>query len=154
MPIDIYKELGITKSQAIIVNEMIQDGDIDKVLDNHRIRIEKFHFWLLDKRFSDYVECCIKFAFLKAKFIIAGYAVTSAAKLIQLMDSDKPETARKACLDILKGPVLYSNQSEEKAGTDVTNANLPKVSLGNKLLDDKTASTILEKLAHQQPNFN
>jgi hypothetical protein len=41
---------------------------------------------------------------LQSELIITRYKTLAAAKLVHLTDSKKPETARKACLDIINLP--------------------------------------------------
>lgn len=54
---------------------------------------------------------------------------------------------RKACLDILKGSVLYSKSADETNESEISLKKIPKVTFGNQVLDDKMASSILETLA-------
>ncbi|MHC4585777.1 MAG: hypothetical protein ACYS3N_14705 [Planctomycetota bacterium] len=55
-------------------------------------------------------------AVIEDLFAGARYAPVAAAKLIQLTESDKPETARKACLDIISMPILTANRKAQPSG--------------------------------------
>jgi hypothetical protein len=69
------------------------------------------------------------------------YAAVAAAKLVQLTESDNPETARKACLDIISLPKTETQKKEQSAKAkkgDVKEAEQ---------LSPETASRLLAALA-------
>lgn len=86
---------------------------LSEALDKFKTKRDTFYSWLQNDELKNYIESVITFEFLQSKMIIAEYTVTAAIKLISLIESDKPETARKACLDILKGPAFYKKDSKE-----------------------------------------
>ncbi|MCP4612860.1 MAG: hypothetical protein GY845_29555 [Planctomycetes bacterium] len=53
---------------------------------------------------DEYVSRQIKRNYQQSELLLSSYAMASAAKLIQLTDCEKEETARKACIDILTMP--------------------------------------------------
>jgi hypothetical protein len=75
---------------------------------------------------------------------MAKYSQLAAAKLVQLTGSDKAETARKACLDIISVPKIRADKDEQ---TD----KAPKES-GQQAeqLSDATASRLLTALAEEK----
>ena len=71
--------------------------------------------------------------------LIARYSLVAAAKLVQLTESEKEETARKACLDIIELP--HQDTTKDQSGkTDGEKEKLPELS-------DEKASRILAVLA-------
>ena len=75
---------------------------------------------------------------------MAKYSQLAAAKLVQLTGSEKAETARKACLDIISVPKIRADKVEqpEKA---------PKESSQQvEQLSDATASKLLAALAEEK----
>jgi hypothetical protein len=71
------------------------------------------------------------------------YSFTAAAKLVQLTASEKEETARKACLDIISLPNPYRAKVEE-----YERQLRERVSE----LSDEQASKILTALAKEKEN--
>jgi hypothetical protein len=72
---------------------------------------------------------------------MAKYSCLAAVKLVELTASDKAETARKACLDIISVPKIAANKDEQpdKAQKD---SDRPA-----EQLPAETASRILAALA-------
>lgn len=69
------------------------------------------------------------------KDIFSASALKALRRLVELMDNENPETARKACVDLLK---LRLSQSQANADTPC---------LASQPLDEATASALLEAVA-------
>ena len=94
------KSLG--KKQLAVIEDLFA-GELEEqaVLDKYKISRNIFNKWLDDERFVKQFNKRIASSFHQSQLIIARYAPLAAAKLVQLTESDKEETARKACLDII-----------------------------------------------------
>lgn len=92
----------LSKRQRAVVEDLFA-GELDEasVLAKHKVSRKLYEKWLADKRFNDAVNRRIARAHRQGLLIIARYAPLAASKLVQLTASDSPETARKACLDIM-----------------------------------------------------
>jgi len=71
------------------------------VLDKYNVSRHLYNKWLLDDAFAEQFDKRIAASYRQSAAMIARYAPLAAAKLVHLTESDKPETARKACLDII-----------------------------------------------------
>lgn len=60
-----------------------------------------FTAWLADNWFSDLVDKRSRAAVQISRMLLSRNAAKAAEQLTELMNSDKEETARKACLDVL-----------------------------------------------------
>jgi len=96
------KKKGLTKRQLAVIDDLFA-GELDEqaVLDKHKISRNLYNKWLADEHFAEQFNERIARAYRQSEFIIARYAPLAAAKLVALTESDKEETARKACLDII-----------------------------------------------------
>ncbi len=92
---------GLTKRQLAVIDELFDGDDEQAVLDKYKVSRRLYNKWLADDAFTGEFDRRIDAAFRQSAVLIARYAPLAAAKLVQLTESDKEETARKACLDII-----------------------------------------------------
>ena len=120
------KKKRLSKKQLGVIDDLLS-GQFDEqlALEKHGVSRGTLSRWLAEDAFGEELEGRIKWLNRQAKLIIARYAPLAATKLVQLTDSEKEETARKACLDIISLPVAGSSNEqsteperggEEKAG--------------------------------------
>ena len=115
-------------------------GELDEqaILDKHKIKRNTFNRWLADENFEAELVRRIKTARLMSDVLIAKYSVVAAAKLVGLTESEKEETARKACLDIISLPNSKLPEQPDSEETETVT------------LSDETASKILAVLAEEK----
>jgi len=136
----------LTKKQLDVIEDLFA-GELDEqaILDKYKLSRKLYNQWRNDESFAEQFEKRITDSYRQSDVLIARYAPVAAAKLIQLTESDKPETARKACLDIISMPILTANRkakpSEESPSADTQSP----VSL-----DAETAGKLLAVLAEEQ----
>lgn len=127
----------LTKRQLNFIDELFTSGG-DETAAGKRCNLSPvlYHKWLSTKAFADEIARRSDLAKQASKILLSQYLTVAAAKLVALTGSDKEETARKACLDIL------SLNSDEAAVDEETTAEspLPKIS-------PQTASKLLKVLA-------
>ncbi len=94
----------LSKKQFTVINDIFA-GELDEqaVLDKYNVSRNIYNKWQREELFGDEFDRQIAVLNRRGALIIARYAEVAAAKLVQLMDSEKPETARKACLDVIGG---------------------------------------------------
>jgi len=105
----------LTKKQRAVIEDLFTGGaDEQHVLDRHKIGRRVYEKWQADEVFQRAFDIRLQKERRQSEVIIARYATVAAMKLVQLTDSQNPETARKACLDIINllGP------SEERPSED------------------------------------
>jgi len=81
-------------------------GELDEqaVLKKHGVSRAVYNKWLGNELFASEFSRRLGVARLQGELIIARYSAVAAAKLVQLTESAKEETARRACLDIISLP--------------------------------------------------
>jgi hypothetical protein len=96
------KAKKLSKRQLAVIEDLfIGELDEQALLDKHKISRNTFNKWLADELFVGQFNERMDSSFRQSRLIIARYAPLAAAKLVQLTESDKEETARKACLDVI-----------------------------------------------------
>lgn len=92
----------ITKKQRAVLNDIFIDGLSESAaIEKNAIDAATYRRWLSDSAYLDEIQFHIESAQREGKLLIARHCAFAAAKLVQLAGSDKEETARKACLDII-----------------------------------------------------
>ena len=139
------RKRGLTKRQLALLEDLFV-GELDEhaILDKYNVSENLYNKWLADDRFIEQYSDRIARAYRQSELIIAKYAPLAAAKLVQLTESDKAETARKACLDILSLPTFAGRNTV----TSTDSAASGPLESGQ--LSAETASRLLAALAEEQ----
>ncbi len=141
----------LSQRQLTVLDDLFNsDLDEQAVLDKHKVRRSTYDRWLADKLFTERFKQYVNGLKRRSELLMAKYSCLAAAKLVELTASDKAETARKACLDIISVPKIADSRDEQ---TD----KAPKESSQQaEQLSDATASRLLTALAEvkQRPVNN
>jgi hypothetical protein len=127
------------KQLAVIEDLFIGELDEQQILDKHGISRNTYNKWQADERFIDQLNRRIERAHRAGQLIIARFAPLAAAKLVALTESQKEETARRACLDIISLP----RPSAKEADLQKNQQDEPD------LLSPETAARLLNALAEE-----
>jgi len=105
------KRKKLSKKQLAVIDDFFS-GELDEqaVLDKHKVSRNVYNRWLADGLFVSEFDRRVISAHRQSAALIARYAPLAAAKLVQLTESEKEETARKACVDIISLPALLDKR--------------------------------------------
>ncbi len=132
---------SLSEKQIAIIDDMFAcELDEQAILDKYNLSRREFNRWLADENFRAELFRRMEIARLLSEVLLAKFAVTAAAKLVQLTECDKEETARKACLDIITLPYLAAQKTEPPAEEEPME------------ISDETASRMLAILAEDKQN--
>ena len=142
------KSKRLSRKQLALIEDLYRSElDEQKILDNHKIGRQLFRKWLTDGQFNDELNHRVDGAYRQSKLLLASNARTVTERLVKLTETENqnPETARKACLDI-----IAMNPSTGPAGTgsirdDRTEEPFP--------IPPETASRLLAVLAERTPRI-
>jgi len=136
----------LTKRQRAVLDDLL-DGKLDEqaILDKHKVKADKLARWLVEGPFAEQFDERLKSARHQCELILARYAPLAAAKLVRLTESEKEETARKACLDIISHELVRSRENKE---VQTQREQLEPAPAGLQL-SDETHSKILAILADE-----
>ena len=136
----------LTNRQLAVIDDLFAGRlEEQEILDKYKLSRRLYDKWLNDGTFSRRLERRVNEAYRQSVVLIARYAPVAAAKLIQLTNSDKPETARKACLDIISMPVHITGQKDKTSDGPQPADKPPPVAL-----NPETAGKLLAVLAEEQ----
>jgi len=72
-----------------------------EMLERHKVKRRTYEEWYEEELFAKEFKRRVNFLNRQAELILARYKSLAAAKLVSLTDSEREETARRACLDII-----------------------------------------------------
>ncbi|AQT66963.1 hypothetical protein STSP2_00101 [Anaerohalosphaera lusitana] len=130
------KSSGLTPKQLRVIEDLFTGVDEMEILRKHKLSRKVFRRWMDEETFMGELRCRMRSAKLQSEMVISRYAQMAAMKLVQLTDSEKEETARKACLDIISLPM-----PEDKPVEDADDVRLAEG------LTTQMASRLLEVMA-------
>ena len=135
----------LTKKQLAVIEDLFIGGlDEQAVLEKHRVSRSLYDKWLADDDFNRQFDRRIARAYRQSRAIIARYAPLAAAKLVQLTESEKEETARKACLDIISLQTFTDESAKKSIEPQADEMEQPVQ------LTEQTASRLLAALAEPE----
>ncbi|MHC4575026.1 MAG: hypothetical protein ACYS76_12990 [Planctomycetota bacterium] len=105
------KQSKLSRKQSAVIDDMFA-GEMDEqaILKKHNVSSRAFNRWLGNDAFLTELGRRVEWLSLQSELVIARYKTLAAARLVQLTESEKEETARKACLDIISLPRAPSNR--------------------------------------------
>jgi hypothetical protein len=127
----------------MIIDDFFERGLSEaQVCDKHGLTVEKLREWCQDSDFKDQVFQRLFAPVSQAWIMLARSAPKTAQRLIELTDCEKPDIARKACLDILTALPWQvqdsgDNQSDESQG--------PRLQIS-----DREAVAVMKALANER----
>ncbi len=136
------KRRYLSQRQLTVLYDLF-NSDLDEqgVLDKHKVRRSTYERWLADELFAELFKQYVNNMRWRSELLMAKYSCLAAVKLVELTASDKAETARKACLDIISVPKIAANRDEQPDKTQKDGDRQAEP------LSSETASRILAALA-------
>jgi len=136
----------LTNRQLAVIDDLFSGRlEEQEILDKYKLSRRLYDKWLNNDAFNGQLERRINEAYRQSSVLIARYAPVAAAKLIQLTNSDKPETARKACLDIISMPVQKTGKKDKPSDAPQPADTPPPIALNT-----ETAGKLLAVLAEEK----
>lgn len=137
------KKEKLSKRQLDVIDDLFA-GELDEqaILQKHKVRAKLYNQWQAEDAFVEQFEKRIAAAHRQSAALIARYAPIAATKLVQLTQSEKVETARKACLDIISMQTSVIAPPKPQSTDPDTPEHPPQ-------LTEQTAAKILAILAQE-----
>ena len=127
--------------QRAVINDMFKNGLTEpETLEKHNIRPCRYRKWLEKGLFSQEINDRFEAAVRQSNIVMARWLPLTAERLAQLTISEKDETARKACLDVIS---LHTPESEQKTTQNAQTVQAKEI----KPLPPEIASKLLAALA-------
>ena len=138
------KTQKLSKRQINVLNAMFSgDLTLNDILKSCRVSQITYYEWLSNSFFMAAFDKRIDSARAVLTSTLAAYSQAALLSLVNLTRSEKTETARKACLDIVK--LVQEEKDEQDAKFEIQ--NVPRLSVGQEVLSPEQSSSILNALA-------
>ncbi len=136
------REKRLSKRQRAVIDDMFS-GEMDEgaILEKHGIDRAVYEKWRTQLEFEAEFGRRIEWFSRHSEMIIAKYAPLAAAKLVALTESEKEETARHACLDIIS----FARSAEKSNEPEKDDGDAREIHLS-----DSTAMRLLNVLAEEK----
>jgi len=135
----------LSKKQLVVIDDLFSaELDEQAVLEKHKVSRNVYNRWLADGLFVSEFDRRIMSAHRQSAALIARYAPLAVAKLVQLTELDKEETARKACMDIISLPALLDKRIVQPGELQTTETQPLQQ------MTEQTASRLLAVLAQAE----
>jgi len=127
---------NLKKIQKKVMDELFEGEKNEReILSDNNISYSVYSRWLKEDGWKEAFQRRIDEAERRAQILVAGNKPAAAEKLIKLMDCEKEQTARQACLDIINMPKMEIETKEEKQSGEKAIS-----------ISDKMAETLIEAL--------
>ena len=133
------------KKQRAVIEDMFKNGLSEhEVLEKYKIRPCRYKDWLENGLFTQEINNRIEAAMRQSKLVMVRWLPLAAERLAQLTISEKDETARKACLDVIS---LHTLETEQKTAQNAQTVQAKEI----KPLPPEMASKLLAALVEKNP---
>ena len=96
------KAKTLCTKQLAVIDDLFEDKiEESEILKNHNLSRKLFEKWLADKGFLDHIDRRIAWEYRLGEIKMARSVTKAVTNLMKLTESGQPETARKACLDVI-----------------------------------------------------
>ena len=136
----------LSHKQRAVLDDLLKNGLTEQeALEKHNISTCRYRKWLENGLFEQEINARIDAAIRQSKLVMAHHRPWAAQRLVQLTVSEKDETARKACLDVIS---LHNDDVVQ----DIAEAPQPPNELPR--ISDEKASRMLAILAEDEETVN
>ena len=105
----------LTKRQLDVINDIFAaDLNEQAVLQKHNVSPKLYSKWHDNDAFIEQFEKRTVAVHRQSSALIASYAPVAALRLVDLTESEQPETARKACLDVISMQTSSTSKAQQK----------------------------------------
>jgi hypothetical protein len=138
-------------TRQIAVIEDLFEGGLEKqaILEKHKLSRNLLNKWLADEVFTDRLNKRLAWEHRRNEFMFARYTRVAVSNLVRLTGCEQPETARKACIDIItvRANLLTGKGSTSLPALPSDNHTSPPESL---TVSPETAGKVLAVFAEEK----
>lgn len=96
------RKQSLTKRQLQLIDALASGMEVPDAMSQCKVSAGRFRQWSKSELFQEELEFRQQLAGQQSRLLIGKFVPLAAGKLIRLLESEKEEVARKACLDILQ----------------------------------------------------
>jgi len=137
---------ALSAKQLAVIEDLFEGKKEQEIVKKHNLSRKLYDKWLTDETFNSQLDRRVAWEYRRSEIILARKAREAVSNLIKLTDCNTPETARKACLDII------TMRANLLAGTPKTPGDNPTpLASDTPELTPETTGKILAVLAEETP---
>jgi hypothetical protein len=135
----------LSVKQLAVIDDLFE-GRLEEqvILEKHNLSRKLYDKWLADEAFTSHLDWRVAWEYRRSEFMLARYARVAVSNLGQLTNPEKPEAARKACIDII------TMRANRLAGTPAVPDDNPTPISESPNLSPETAGKLLAVLAEEK----
>jgi thymidylate synthase ThyX len=138
------KEKVLSAKQLAVIEDLFEGKKEQEILKKHNLSRKLYNKWLADEAFNRKLDRRAEWEYRKIAFNLARSARKAVSSLVKLAESEKGETSRKACVD------LITIRANHLSGTNAMPGDNPAPPPESPPLTQETAGKLLAVLAEQQ----
>jgi hypothetical protein len=141
----------LSQKQLTVLDDLF-NSDLDEqgVLDKHKVRRSTYERWLAEELFAERFNRYVNSVRRRSELLMAKYSCLAAAKLVELTTSEKAETARRACLDVINQPKVATEKNYGREMRDEGRESGVENQQSNIAFSPETASRLLAAMAEEK----
>lgn len=136
---------ALSAKQLAVIEDLFEGMKEQEIVKKHNLSRKLYDKWLADEAFTSHLDWRMSWEYRRSEIILARKVREAVSNLIKLTDCNTPETARKACLDII------TMRANRLAGTNVMPGDNPAQPPESPPFSPETAGKILAVLADETP---
>ena len=139
------KEKSLNAKQLAVIEDLFE-GKLkeQEILEKHKLSRKLYEKWLADETFNRRLDKRAEWENRLNGLMLARSARDAVSSLVKLVESEKGETARKACVDLI---TISANRS---VGGSETQADNPATGPESPPLTQETTGKLLAVLAEEK----
>jgi hypothetical protein len=140
------EEKPLSAKQLAVIEDLFESKQEQEILKKHNLSRKLYDKWLVDESFNDHLDRLITWEYRRSELILARKVTEAVSNLVILTKSEQPETARKACLDI----ITIRSAANRLADSPAVPGDNPTSPPGFPNFSPETAGKILAVLAEEK----
>jgi hypothetical protein len=138
---------SLSAKQFAVIEDLFE-GELEEqtMLEKHKLSRKLYDKWLVDEIFTGRLDKRLVWEHRRSEFMLARYTRVAVSNLVQLTGCNKPETARKACLDMI------TMRSNHLASSSAAPEDNPTPQHESTILSPENAGKLLAFLAEEKNN--
>lgn len=139
----------LNAKQLAVMDDLFEDKKVQEILEKHNISRKLYNRWLVDEDFNEHLDRRMAWECRRYKIKLVNSARQAVSNLMKLTESSQPETARKACIDIItmRNDLPSSKSSDNPQALPADN---PKLLPESTNISSETAGKILAVIADEK----
>jgi hypothetical protein len=139
----------LNNKQLAVIDDLFENKKAQEILEKHNISRKLYNRWLVDEDFNEHLDRRMAWECRRYVIKLVNSARQAVSNLVKLTESSQPETARKACIDVI---TMRNNLPSGKSSDNpqALPADNPKLMPESMNFSPETAGKVLAVFAEEK----